>query len=51
VKAHVGIEGNEMADTFSKEAAQDEDEQNIVYDKVQYKVAETMGRHSKGGVV
>jgi hypothetical protein len=26
--------GNEMSDTFAKEAAQDEDEQNTVYDRV-----------------
>ena len=33
VKAHAGIKGNEMADTLAKEAAQNEDEQNIVYDR------------------
>jgi hypothetical protein len=34
VKAHAGIVGNEMADTPAKEAAQDEDEKNIIYDKI-----------------
>jgi hypothetical protein len=34
VKAHAGIVGNEMADTLAKEAAQDEDEQNTVYDRI-----------------
>ena len=34
VKAHAGIEGNEMADTLAKEAAQDKDVQNIVYDRI-----------------
>jgi hypothetical protein len=34
VKAHAGIEGNEMADTLAKEVAQDEDDQNIVYDRI-----------------
>ena len=33
VKAHARIEGNEMADTLAKEAAQNEGEQNIVYDR------------------
>jgi len=32
VKAHNGIEGNEVADTLAREAAQDED-RNFVYDK------------------
>jgi hypothetical protein len=34
VKARAGIVGNEMADTLPKEAAQDEGEQNIVYDRI-----------------
>jgi ribonuclease HI len=34
VKAHTGIDGNEMADTLDKEAAQDKDEQNIAYDRI-----------------
>jgi hypothetical protein len=34
VKAHTGIEGNEVADTLAKEAAQDDEERNIVYDRI-----------------
>ena len=34
VKAHAGIEGNEVADTLAKEAAQDDEERNIVYDRI-----------------
>jgi ribonuclease HI len=32
VKAHTGIEGNELADTLAKEAGQDDEERNIIYD-------------------
>jgi hypothetical protein len=34
VKAHTGIEGNEVADTVAKEAAQVDEEGNIVYDRI-----------------
>jgi hypothetical protein len=34
VKAHNGIEGNEVADTLTKEAAQDEEDRNFVYDRI-----------------
>jgi hypothetical protein len=34
VKADFGIEGNEVADTLAKEAAQDEEDRNFVYDRI-----------------
>jgi hypothetical protein len=34
VKPHIGIVGNEAADRLTKEAAHDEDDHNIVYDKI-----------------
>jgi hypothetical protein len=34
VKAHTRIAGNEMADTLAKQASQDENEQNITYNKI-----------------
>ena len=34
VKAHIGIEGNEEADRLAKEAAQEEDDQNIAYNRI-----------------
>jgi len=34
VKAHAGIEGNEIADTLAKEAAQDEKDRTYIYDRI-----------------
>jgi hypothetical protein len=34
VKAHTGIESNEVADKLAKEAAQNADERNMVYDRI-----------------
>jgi ribonuclease HI len=34
VKAHTGMEGNEVEDTFVKEASQDDEDRNIVYDRI-----------------
>jgi hypothetical protein len=34
VKAHTGTEGNQMADTLTKEAAQEDEDRNIVYAKI-----------------
>jgi ribonuclease HI len=35
MNAHTGIKGNELADTLAKAAAQDDEERNIVYDRIQ----------------
>jgi len=34
VKAHTGIEGNEVADKLVKEAAQDDENMNMVFDRI-----------------
>jgi ribonuclease HI len=34
VKAHIRIEGNEAADRLTKEAAQEDENINIVYDRI-----------------
>jgi len=34
VKVHTGIEGNEVVDTLAKEAAQDKEDRNFVYDRI-----------------
>jgi hypothetical protein len=34
VKVHIGIEGNKAADRLAKEAAHDEENQSIVFDRI-----------------
>ena len=34
VKAHIEIKGNELADKLAKEAAEDDGELNIVYNRI-----------------
>ena len=34
VKAHAGIEGNEVADTLAKEAAKNDEDRNTVYNRI-----------------
>jgi ribonuclease HI len=42
VKAHTGIEGNEVADTLAKGAAQDDETGNTVYDRIPLSIATTV---------
>jgi hypothetical protein len=44
VKAHAGIEGNEVADTLAKEAAQDEEDRNHVYDRIPLSIIASSGK-------
>jgi hypothetical protein len=41
VKAYIEIEGNEAADKLAKEAAHDEDDQNILYGRISAKTVTT----------
>jgi len=36
VKAHTGIERNEVADKLAKEAAQDDENMNMVFDRIPF---------------
>jgi len=60
VKAHTGIEGNNLAEKLAKEAAEDDGELKIVYNRIPIttiatelkkegalKMAETMGKHQQ----
>jgi ribonuclease HI len=50
VKAHTGIEGNELADQLTKEAAEDDSELNIVYNRIKITtVATDLKKDSQSG--